>query len=364
MNASELSVIEQIGQMIMIGLEGNTINKNMKMMIQKYKIGGVVLYKKNFKNYNEMIKLINDLKKVNCDNKIPLFIAIDQEGGRVNRMPQEIENLIAAKKLASTQNVALVHKAGNIIGKLLKESGVSINFAPVLDIQRFEDNHAIGDRCYGKDAQTVSKYGIEFMNGLKEEGIISVIKHFPGHGATTKDSHYFLPIIHKKIEELEQEDLLPFQNAIKSEAEAIMLGHLLINDVNKIYPCSLSREFIIKFLRRKYKYNSLIITDDLNMRAIRFVYGIKLATLKALEAGNDILLFRFKNNDGKAVIQKIQKLIKSGRIKTKRIEQSVNRIIKLKEKYHLDESKTVKGCDINKINQCIENINKQYHEKS
>ncbi len=364
MNANELSVTEQIGQMIMVGMEGSTINKNIKTMIQNYKIGGVILYKKNFKNYNEMIKLVNDLKKLNCVNKIPLFIAIDQEGGRVNRMPQEIKNLITAKKLASTQNIKLVHEAGKVIGKLLKDSGFSVNFAPVLDIQRFEDNHAIGDRCYGKDAHTVSRYGIEFMNGLKDQGMISVIKHFPGHGATTKDSHYFLPIIHKKISELEQEDLIPFKNAIKSQAEAIMLGHLLINDVNKIYPCSLSREFIIKFLRRKYKYNGLIITDDLNMRAIRFVYGVKLATVKALEAGNDILLFRFKNNEGKVVIQKIQKLVENGKIKAKRIEQSVNRIIKLKEKYHLDDNEIVKGCDINKINQCIENINQQYNERS
>ena len=246
----------------------------------------------------------------------------------------------------------------------MEKLGFNLNLAPVLDIKRFEDNHAIGDRAFSRDKEEVFQKGYAYYKQLEKCNILPVVKHFPGHGATTKDSHYFLPIIHKKMSELEQEDLIPFKNAIKSEAEAIMLGHLLINDVNKIYPCSLSREFIIKFLRRKYKYNGLIITDDLNMRAIRFVYGVKLATVKALEAGNDILLFRFKNNEGKVVIQKIQKLVENGKIKAKRIEQSVNRIIKLKEKYHLDDSEIVKGCDINKINQCIENINQQYHERS
>ena len=170
MEIKELSIKEKIGQMVIIGMDTNYITDRIKNMIQNYKIGGVILYRKNFSTYQDMLKLIKELKGLNKENRVPLFIAIDQEGGRVNRMPKEIKNLPAAK---------LVAKAADITGKLLQDSGYNLNFAPVLDIDRTESQGAaIGDRSFSKDKELVAECGIAAMKALQKNNILSVVKHY------------------------------------------------------------------------------------------------------------------------------------------------------------------------------------------
>lgn len=356
MEINELSIQEKVGQMIMIGMDSNQITQRIKLMITKYKIGGIILYRKNFNTYQEMLALIRQLKELNQGNKIPLWIAIDQEGGRVNRMPKEILNLPAANQIATKGNIEQVEKSAEIIGKMLKQSGYHINFAPVLDIKRFKNNHAIGDRCYGEDKEEVAKYGITVMKKMQEMGILPVIKHFPGHGATKQDSHYLLPMVKEKMGYLEKQDMYPFVQAIKNGAEAVLLGHLLIKNVTGIYPASLSKRMIGKYLRKKYRYNGLVITDDLKMKAIRFLYGADFAVRKAFEAGNDVIVFRFKQEEERRVIEKIIKQVEEGTLKQGRINRSVRRIIKIKEKYGVSDEAQVKGINIEKINDEIRKI--------
>ncbi|MCI8471215.1 MAG: beta-N-acetylhexosaminidase [Clostridia bacterium] len=356
MEIKELSIPEKVGQMIMVGMDTNHITERIKLMITKYKIGGIILYRKNFNTYQEMLALIRQLKQLNQENKIPLWIAIDQEGGRVNRMPKEILNLPAANKIANKGGIEEVKKSAKIIGEILKKSGYHINFAPVLDIKRFKNNHAIGDRCYGENKEEVTKYGIAVMKELQEEGILPVIKHFPGHGATKQDSHYLLPIIKQKIEFLEKEDMYPFEQAIKNGAEAILVGHLLIKNITGIYPASLSKHFIGKYVRMKYRYNGLIMTDDLKMKAIRFLYGAEFAVKKAFEAGNDIVVFRFNKEEEQQVIEKIIRQVGNGKLKEGRINRSVKRILKMKEKYEVLDGTEIEGVDIDKINNEIKRI--------
>ena len=195
MKAKELSFKEKIGQMVMIGMDTNYITDRIKNMIINYKIGGVILYRKNFSTYSDMLKLIRELKELNRDNQIPLFIAIDQEGGRVNRMPKELKNLPSANVIANVGGEKLVKEASEITGELLYKSGFNLNFAPVLDLRRYDNQKAIGDRSFGYDKEKVSECGIAMMKALQKNNIVSVIKHFPGHGATKQDSHYFLPVI-------------------------------------------------------------------------------------------------------------------------------------------------------------------------
>lgn len=356
MEINELSIQEKIGQMIIIGMDTNYITDRIKTMITKYKIGGIILYRKNFNTYAEMIKLIKQLKELNKSNKIPLFISIDQEGGRVNRMPKEIKNLPPASIIAKQGKMELVKESADITGEILAKSGYNLNFSPVLDIKRFGDSHAVGDRCYGENREDVTKYGIAVMKELQSKGVISVVKHFPGHGATKKDSHYMLPIIKESIENIEREDMFPFEEAIKNGADAILVGHLLIKNVTWMYPASLSRKFIIKYLRKKYKYNGVVLTDDLKMRAIKFLYGTDNAVVKAFDAGNDIILFRFNQEEERRAVEKIKNLVEKGKIKESRINRSVKRIIKLKQKYNLSDSQEIEGIDIDEINEKIENI--------
>lgn len=359
MNIKELSLQEKIGQMIIIGMDTNYITDRIKDMILKYKIGGIILYRKNFNTYQDMLKLIKNLKDLNRKNKIPLFIAIDQEGGRVNRMPREIKNLPSANQIAITGGEELVKAAANITGQILRKSGFNLNFSPVLDIKRFENNHAIGDRSFGSDKEEVAKFGITAMKELQKNKVISAIKHFPGHGATKQDSHNFLPVINEKIEKLEKEDMYPFEQAIKNGADVVLVGHLLIKNITGIYPASLSRKFIAKYLRMKYRYNGVIITDDLKMKAIKVLYGTKLSVRKAFEAGNDIIVFRYNNKKEVEVIEQIISLVNKGKIKENRINKSVKRIIDLKNKYEISDTEEIQGIEIEKVNKEIETIRKK-----
>ena len=352
-----LTLREKIGQMLIIKIFGKEISEETKQMIEEYKIGGIILYRKNYDTYDEMIKIINEIKKLNkeCGN-IPLFISIDQEGGRVNRMPHELKNIKSAGKLAEQKNIEIIKEAGRTTAKMLKESGFNMNYSPVLDIQRFENGHAIGDRCYGKTAEDVSRNGITIMKELSTGGIIPVVKHFPGHGSTNKDSHFFLPIITKNINELENEDIIPFKKAIGQNAEVIMVGHLMIKDVDRKNPASLSKKIINDYLRNKYQYKGVIMTDDLKMRAISLKYGYVRAALKACKAGIDIIMAGASYNTIIRVIKKIESNIKNKKIDIKEIDKSVERIIKLKEKYNISDD-PAKGCNIEEINQSIEKVN-------
>lgn len=355
MNIKELSLEEKIGQMFIVGLEGKE-QEEVNKIIKKLKIGGIIIYKKNYNNYEQMLGLINNIKEINAENKIPITISIDQEGGRVNRMPPEILNLKSATKFANTKDIELVKNTGNIIGKMLNETGISMNYAPILDIKRFEEKHAIGDRCYGENKEDVEKYGIEVMKQLQENNVISVIKHFPGHGLTKKDSHFRIPKIKEKIEVLEKEDMEPFESAIKNGADAIMVGHLIIKNVDRKYPASLSEKVIQKYLVEKYNYNGLIITDDMKMMAIRLHYNMKKAVKRAILAGDDIVMIGLSYEKVDKIIKYIIRQIKKGKISEERINKSVEKILKMKEKYNLKDEKA-NGFDINKINEQIKKLN-------
>lgn len=355
MDIKELSLEEKIGQMLIMGLEDKG-QKEIDSIIRKLKIGGIIIYKKNYNNYEQMLDLINNIKEMNVENKIPITISVDQEGGRVNRMPPEILNLKSATKFANTKDIELVKNTGNIIGKMLNETGISMNYAPILDIRRFEEKHAIGDRCYGENKEDVEKYGIEVMKQLQQNNVISVIKHFPGHGLTKKDSHFRIPKIKEKIEQLQKEDIQPFEVAIKNGADAIMVGHLIIKDVDKKYPASLSKKVIQKYLIEKYNYNGLIITDDMKMMAIRLHYNMKRAVKRAILAGNDIVMIGLSYKKVDRIIKYIIGQIKKGKISEERINKSVEKILRIKEKYNITDEKT-SGFDINKINEQIEKLN-------
>lgn len=357
MKIEELTLEEKIGQMFMVGLEEKTMEQ-ITNLIQQKKIGGIILYKKNYQNEKEMINFINMIKYKNKNNKIPIFISVDQEGGRVNRMPKEIRNLKSATQIARTKDFHLIKESGKIIGRMLKEAGISMNYAPVLDIKRFEEKHAIGDRCYGTTKEEVSRNAIEVMKQMQKEGVISVIKHFPGHGLTKKDSHFRIPKITEKIEQLEKEDMVPFEEAIKEGADAIMMGHLILKQVDKKYPASLSKKVIQTYLIEKLHYQGLILTDDLKMMAIRLHYNMKKATMKAIEAGNDIIMIGVSYKKVNRIIKYITKQVKRGKIEVERINQSVEKIMQMKEKYQINDNE-VEGINIQKINEEIDKINEK-----
>lgn len=357
MKIENLNIEEKIGQMLIISLEEKEITTKTINIIQKYNIGGIILYRKNYENYEEMLRLINKLKEINRVNEIPLFISIDQEGGRVNRMPPEILNLKSANKLSSTGDIEKVKESAKIISEMLIKTGINMNYSPVLDIKNFKEDHAIGDRCYGEDKENVSKYGIEFMKELSKGGVLPVSKHFPGHGATKQDSHIMLPIVRKSKEKLENEDIYPFKRAIQEGAQAIMIGHILAKDIDKKYPASLSKEIIQKYIIEKLNFNGLVITDDLNMLAIRLRYSKKRTVKLAINAGNNMLMIGHNYCKIEKIIKYIIKKIEKGEIDINSINESVEKIISIKKKYNVNDNEVTTGLDIEDINKKIEELN-------
>lgn len=349
-----MTIEKKVAQMFLVGIGKKADIVLVKRMIKKIGIGGVIIYSNNYKNYKEMIELINELKECNKNNEYPLFIAIDQEGGRVNRMPVEFVNIKSAFELGSTNDNKLIEEAGGVTARMLKESGINMDFAPVLDIKNFANNHPIGDRAFSDNVLKVCQDGISYMNSLKNSLVISVIKHFPGHGATKLDSHKILPII-MDYKICGKKHLRPFKEAILNGAEAIMIGHILVKGYTGLYPASLSKKFIISELREKLKYKGVIVTDELSMKSITIIYGKHRAIKQAFVAGNDIISRKYYNGLEQD-FYKIVSLVRQGKISMKRIEDSFKRIIDLKEKYKLNDH-LVNGCNIAKVNKEIERIN-------
>lgn len=348
---------KELGQMFVIRFQGQEINDELITLIKDYHIGGITLYKKNYDNYAQMLNIINELKKINHKyNDTPLFIAIDQEGGRVNRLPKEFKNIVAAKKLSIDKKY--VEKGSNLISYALDSLGVNMNFAPVLDIQRFEDGHAIGDRCYGFDKESVSSKGLIMMKALKKKRIVSVVKHFPGHGLVKRDSHLFLPFIFKNIKE--SDDIVPFKEAINNGCDAIMISHIMIRKMDRLYPASLSKKVIKNYLVDELGFKGLIVTDDLKMKAVNLLYGYKRSTYKAIEAGNNIVLI---GSSYRKVIDCINYIKKKMTEEVKKnIEESYQKIIKIKDKYEIND-KINKPIDVDKYNQEVEELNKEVKDK-
>lgn len=356
MKIEELSLEEKIGQMFIVGLDTTNVMNKLETLILKQKVGGIMLYKKNYKNYEEMVEIINYIKKLNSKNKVPILIAIDQEGGRVNRMPSDFKKLPSSYKLAlNSKEENLVEQAGQITGEMLSRLGINMDFAPVLDIKRFEDKHAIGDRAFSGHKAEVAKYGIDYMKELQKQNVISVIKHFPGHGATTKDTHFNIPTIKDNFENLEKEDMFPFEQVINNGADAMLVSHLKIKGKTQKLPASMSRKFITKYIRKRYRFKGLIITDDMRMSAVKLLYGTNKPVKKAFEAGNDIILV--KHVDGNNVIEQITKKVKVSPLKQARVHKSVKRILAMKEKYQInDEQIELDKNWLNEINKKMQNV--------
>lgn len=349
----DLSLEEKIGQMFMFGVNKNNIDGILEL-IKNNKIGGVILYKNNYNSYEEMLNLIKKLKEANKNNKIPLLIAVDQEGGRVNRMPPEFKNLRSITYISNLNNPTLIKKYSEIISKELSESNINMNFAPVLDISNNSNNNVLKLRCFSNEEQKVSEYGKIYIKEMQSNNVIPVVKHFPGHGCTKKDSHIFLPCI-SNYKEMLNKHMKPFEVAIKNNCDAIMVGHIIIPKLTGAFPASMSKQFISEYLRKRYNYEGLVITDDIRMKSVSILYrGIALK--KAFTSESDIILFKYRNGDEK-IIEKVVDMAKKGIISEKEIDKSVSRILRIKEKYKVTDKIINKGCNIEEINKEIEKLN-------
>ncbi|HOV27675.1 MAG TPA: beta-N-acetylhexosaminidase [Pseudobacteroides sp.] len=355
---NEMTLDEKIGQLVIVGFEGETIDSNTKELIEKYHVGGVILFKKNIKSVSQTAVLINSIKEVNYVNKLPIFVSVDEEGGRVSRMPEEFKKIPSSRDIGEKDDENYSYQIGSAIGNMIGHLGFNMNFAPVLDINSNPHNKVIDDRALGSEPDIVKRLGISTMKGLQSKNIIPVIKHFPGHGDTAEDSHIGLPVINYDLDRLRNFEFIPFLEAIRHNADAVMIAHILMSKIDGDYPASMSHKVVSGILRDEMEFKGVVITDDLTMGAIEKNYDIGDAAVKSFNAGCDILLVCHGYEKELSVIRALKEAAENGEIPLERIDESVYRIIQLKNKYGLTDTK-IDDVNITGINEEIDKVTYQ-----
>ncbi|TXK73841.1 beta-N-acetylhexosaminidase [Paenibacillus sp. N3.4] len=344
-----MTLEEKIGQMIFAGIDDDTLNSHTQELIVNYHVGGIILYKTNIKTSNQLVGLVNDLKRTNKGNKLSLWIGADEEGGKVTRLPDEITKTPTNKEIGKTNNKEFAYGIGRLLGKELNAYGLNVDFAPVLDINSNPKNPVIGDRSYGSNATIVNAMGIQTMKGLQSQRVLSVVKHFPGHGDTGVDSHIGLPIVQNDLARLRRIELVPFAEAIQQQADAVMVAHILLPKVDGQNPASMSSVIMTDLLRKEMGFKGLIMTDDLTMGAIAKNYDLGEAAVKSVRAGTNVILVGHEFEKVVTVIEALKKAVQTKQVSMQMINQSVGQIMSLKQKYQIND-KVIQTPDTKQIN--------------
>ncbi|MBW2599629.1 MAG: glycoside hydrolase family 3 protein [Deltaproteobacteria bacterium] len=336
----------KIGQMIMIGFRGLTVNDKSPVIadIKERKIGGVILFDydapsrspvRNIESPDQVRSLVNTLQGA---SSIPLFIAIDQEGGKVSRLKERFgfPPTVSEGYLGRIDDLETTKKYAERTAETLAGLGINVNFAPVVDLNINPDNPVIGkvERSFSADPEVVIRHSVAIIDIFHAHGILSAIKHFPGHGSSKADSHKgFVDV----TERWSPDELKPFEAVIQSGGcDMVMTAHIFNARLDPLWPATLSERIIGRILRDDMRFNGVVVSDDMQMDAIRSFYGLERAIKMAIGAGCDILVFAnnsiFDENIAARAIGIIKKLVASGEIKSKRIDESYNRIMSLKKK--------------------------------
>lgn len=321
-----------LGQLIMTGISGTQLQESEREFLEKNDIGGVLLFAHNYDSPGQLAELVNSIQT--CRTEYPLFIAVDHEGGRVVRFKKNFTQFPAALDVASTQSPKMCFNVAKIMAEELLACGVNVNLAPVSDIYTNKNNKVIGDRAYGTTEEEVSKYISAMIRGFQTHNLISCAKHFPGHGDTTKDSHFDLPIVKASLADLRQREIIPFVKAVKARVEMVMMAHLMVDSIDPELPCTLSPQ-AYNLLRSELKFSKVIITDDMQMKSITDHYGTGEAAVMAIAAGADIV--EYKDMDQAMIAyEAIKEAYKIKKIKNADILEKNQRILELKKTYLSD----------------------------
>ena len=336
--------MKELGQLFITGISGTQLTEEEKEFIEKENIGGVILFSENYESPAQLAELVNSIQALR--DHYPLFIAVDHEGGRVIRFKSHFTQFPSMLDIAKLESPKTCFEVHQIMGKELSACGVNVNLSPVCDIFNNPNNKVIGDRAFGKNKESVTLFVSSAIRGLQTEGIMACSKHFPGHGCTTKDSHHDLPIVKKTMEELQNEEFEPFKKAVKSRVEFIMMAHLLVDVIDDEMPCTLSKK-AVDILRNELKFKKIIISDDMEMKAITDKYSYGEAALKAFEAGIDILEYRSMEKCKEAYFA-CKEAYKKQELTKALVEEKLDRINKVKKEY-LKEYKPIYIPDVEKI---------------
>ena len=327
---NEMTTEEKIGQLVMCGFLGKSLTPDDIAFIKQYKIGNFILFSRNYENTTQIKALMKELYQVviEATGSFPL-VSIDQEGGMVTRLFKDVTFPASPLTTSATFIPDAPYITGEIIGRDMISLGINLNLAPCLEINENLSSPLVSVRSYGANKELVTKNVSLFIKGLHKGGVLSCIKHFPGAGNSKKDSHLELPVITESIEELIDQNMYPFLHNLDSDC--LMSSHCLFASFDDV-PTTLSRKLLTGYLREKFGYQGLIITDGMEMKAIYDHYGMKEGSVMALNAGCDILLVCHDRPYQIEALDATREAIESKRLSMKEIDEKIMRINRAKEK--------------------------------
>lgn len=323
---------KKLGQLFMVGVPGKELEPVLEQAIRKYQPGAVIYFARNYETpalLGEFSAALQDLMEE--IGSPPLFLAVDQEGGVVQNLGKPFTHFPEPAVLGDLDSPKLAFDVADVMAKELMAVGINLNFYPLADIHTRPNNPIIGRRAFGTTEEVVTRISSAIVRGFVKNGMVASVKHFPGHGDTTVDSHKILPKINQSWEQLLEREIKPFSKAIRAKVDMIMMAHILNTAIDPKYPATLSKITIEDKLRKELRFDKLIIADDLQMDAITLNYGADEAAVLAIEAGNDILIYR-DFEPGIQAIEAVKKAVASGRIKPERILESHARIMEVKRR--------------------------------
>jgi beta-N-acetylhexosaminidase len=326
-----VNLTDNIGQLCMIGFEETEVTPDLRAWMQDYRPGGVILFSRNLVNPEQIAKLTNELQALAGD--IPLLMAIDQEGGRVSRLPSDFTIFPPAATVAQSGSTELAYQAAAVTAKELRSVGINMNMAPVLDIHTNPANPIIGNRAFGTAPEQVCKMGAATIAGLHDHRVLACGKHFPGHGDTSTDSHLELPTVHASRKRLEEIELQPFRYAIDHGLQAMMTAHVHYPALDPTYPATLSSTILSGLLRQQLGFSGVILSDDLEMRAILDHATVGNAAIRSLQAGADMLLICKSRVLATETFQALRHAVTSQQLDAAQVEASLARIRAVKQQF-------------------------------
>jgi len=288
-----VSLTKKIGQLFFVGIPGPEITPEIEDFLVDLSPGGIILFTRNYESPEQLVRLTNKIQKLSLKHSwgnLPCFIGVDQEGGRVIRFKEPFSQFPPQQDWAEIDSAKTSFEIAYVMAKELSSVGVNLNFAPVLDVLHDNTTDILGDRCFSASPEEVALHGSAVTRGLAKGGVIAVGKHFPGHGSVDVDSHIDLPESIKSLEDLRNEDWVPFRRAIKSKVDGIMIAHLLNKNLDEKNMATFSPQVIQNHLRNELRFNKLVFSDDLEMGALVKNTTMKEGALMAVACGVDQIL--------------------------------------------------------------------------
>lgn len=329
---SPSGVRRRIGQLLIAGFNGLVLPQELRSIAREFGLGGVILFARNVDDPEQVAEVAFDASRLTPD--LPPWVSVDQEGGRVARLKSPFTEWPPMATLGRAGDAALAERFARALAAELKAVGITLDYAPVLDVHTNPKNPVIGDRALSETAREVARLGSVIVQTLQAEGIAACGKHFPGHGDTSTDSHHELPLVEHPPDRLHETEFVPFTAAIEAGVATIMTAHVLVPALDEKRPATLSSRIVTDVLRRELRFDGIILSDDLEMKAVADEYPVPRSAVMAIEAGCDGVLICSGDHAAQvAALESLIHAVEDGTIPETRLDDALKRQLKAKERF-------------------------------